>query len=62
VHRRSELPQRALLDLPDALVAEAELVADLAQRPFFVVLEAVAGAQDVPLAFGETREQTVQLV
>ena len=48
----SELAERTLLDLPDALGAESDPLADITQRLLGAV-EAVAGAEDHPLAVVE---------
>ena len=57
----SELAERALLDLPHALGAEPDPLADVAQGLLGAV-EAVAGAQDHPLAVVEACEQRTDLL
>ena len=57
---RGELAQRPALDLAHALAADPEAVAQLAQGGL-LALQAVARAQDLPLARGEAGQQRVQL-
>src|ERR1700710_2885804 len=60
-HRLAQLAERDLFDLPHALGADAELLAELAQRRLAPV-EAEARADDRPLTLVEHREHAGQLL
>ena len=55
--RVAELAQRVRLDLPDPLAGQAELVADLLERPRPAVVEAEAEPEDALLAAVEAVER-----
>ncbi len=56
-----DLCERAFLDLPDALGADAELRPDV-DEPLGPRVEAEAGADDLPLAVGEPGEERPELL
>lgn len=58
----AELAQGMRLDLPDPLTGQAELVADLFERPRTPVVEAESEAEDVLLAAFEAIERSRQLL
>src|SRR4051794_37852625 len=57
---RAQLPQGALLDLPDALPRHAEDLADFLQRRRRASVEAVAELEHTALAQGQSRERLNQ--